>query len=134
MSDPVVASSDRVPDANSPSLAGPSAAAPTGAAPWDTIDALVGWLDRESVLPKEQERLLRVLKLSEEVGEAAQAVIGATGQNPRKGHSHTWDDVHAELCDVIVTAMVALRTLTPEARQVFDGHLRRIAGRGPGAG
>ncbi|MFE3646912.1 MULTISPECIES: MazG-like family protein [unclassified Streptomyces] len=134
MSDPVAASSDHLPDANSPSPAGPSAAAPMDAAPWDTIDALVGWLDRESVLPEEQERLLRVLKLSEEVGEAAQAVIGATGQNPRKGHSHTWDDVHAELCDVIVTAMVALRTLTPEARQVFEGHLRRIAGRGPGAG
>nr|WP_275464083.1 MazG-like family protein [Streptomyces noursei] len=112
----------------------PSTRAPDDAAPWHTVEALVGWLDRESALPKEQERLLRVLKLSEEVGEAAQAVIGATGQNPRKGHSHTWDDVHAELCDVIVTAMVALRTLTPEARQVFEGHLRRIAERVPGPG
>ncbi|MEW1658953.1 MazG-like family protein [Streptomyces sp. NPDC093707] len=91
------------------------------------------WLDRESVLPAEQERLLRFLKLSEEAGEVAQAVIGATGQNPRKGHSHTWDDVQAELCDVIVTAMVALRTLTPDAQRVFEGHLRRVAGRVPGA-
>ncbi|KUL33652.1 hypothetical protein ADL22_32515 [Streptomyces sp. NRRL F-4489] len=91
------------------------------------------WLDRESALPAEQERLLRFLKLAEEAGEVAQAVIGATGQNPRKGRSHTWDDVQAELCDVIVTAMVALRTLTPEARQVFEGHLRRIADRVPGA-
>ncbi|MEU2362693.1 MazG-like family protein [Streptomyces noursei] len=132
MPDPVTASSAPPPDANCPSSAAPSTGDPDDAAPWRTVEALVGWLDRESALPKEQERLLRVLKLSEEVGEAAQAVIGATGQNPRKGHSHTWDDVHAELCDVIVTAMVALRTLTPEARQVFEGHLRRIAERVPG--
>ncbi|MGW1377669.1 MazG-like family protein [Streptomyces sp. NPDC002446] len=96
---------------------------------WDAVDALVHWLDGESALPPEQERLLRILKLSEEAGEVAQAVIGATGQNPRKGRSHTWDDVHSELCDVILTAMVALRTLTPQARQVFEGHLGRVTGR-----
>ncbi|QTZ96117.1 MazG-like family protein [Streptomyces auratus AGR0001] len=98
---------------------------------WEAVDGIVHWLDRESTLPPEQERLLRLLKLSEEAGEVAQAVIGATGQNPRKGHSHTWDDVHGELCDVILTAMVALRTLTPEARGVFDEHLRRVAARLP---
>ncbi|WP_435244101.1 MazG-like family protein [Streptomyces sioyaensis] len=117
----------------------PSAAAPVtpsgtaapldGTAVWEAIDGIVHWLDRESTLPREQERLLRLLKLTEEAGEVAQAVIGATGQNPRKGHSHTWDEVHGELCDVILTAMVALRTLTPDARGVFDGHLRRIAAR-----
>ncbi|CAL9589131.1 hypothetical protein SUDANB145_05189 [Streptomyces sp. enrichment culture] len=73
--------------------------------------------------------LLRLLKLSEEVGEVAEAVIGVTGQNPRKGVTHTWDDVEAELCDVAITALVALRTLTPEARQVFAGHLERVAAR-----
>ncbi|MFI7094613.1 MazG-like family protein [Streptomyces lydicus] len=98
---------------------------------WHTVDDLVRWLDRESTLPVEQERLLRILKLSEEAGEVAQAVIGATGQNPRKGRTHSWDDVHSELCDVIVTAMVALRTLTPEARRVFEGHLERVAERVP---
>jgi NTP pyrophosphatase (non-canonical NTP hydrolase) len=67
-----------------------------------------------------------MLKLSEEVGEVASAIIGATGQNPRKGITHSWQDVESELCDVIVTAMVALRTLTPEAAAVFDAHLRRI--------
>ncbi|MFJ6607857.1 MazG-like family protein [Streptomyces lydicus] len=100
---------------------------------WHTVDDLVRWLDRESALPVEQERLLRILKLSEEAGEVAQAVIGATGQNPRKGRTHSWDDVHSELCDVIVTAMVALRTLTPEARRVFEGHLERVAERVPAA-
>ncbi|MEU4850079.1 MazG-like family protein [Streptomyces gilvosporeus] len=90
---------------------------------------MVRWLDQENALPPEQMRLLRILKLSEEAGEVAQAVIGAIGQNPRKGRSHTWDDVQSELCDVIVTAMVALRTLTPDARRVFEGHVERVVGR-----
>ncbi|MDN3296324.1 MazG-like family protein [Streptomyces ficellus] len=99
---------------------------------WDTVDRLLTWLDDASGRPPEQDVLLRMLKLSEEVGEAAQALIGATGQNPRKGTTHTWQDVESELCDVIVTAMVALRTLTPEARHVFRAHLDRIAARSLG--
>ncbi|MEU9316713.1 MazG-like family protein [Streptomyces sp. NPDC048295] len=96
---------------------------------WRTIDELHGWLDAETGIPPEQDLLLRMLKLSEEVGEVAQAVIGATGQNPRKGATHSWQDVEGELCDVIVTAMVALRTLTPDAAAVFDRHVRRLAAR-----
>lgn len=96
---------------------------------WSTIDRLHGWLTDHQDLQPGQEVLLRVLKLSEEVGEVAEAVIGATGQNPRKGTSHSWQDVEAELSDVIITAMVALRTLTPEAADVFAGHLRRVAQR-----
>ncbi|MFE7105182.1 MazG-like family protein [Streptomyces sp. NPDC057575] len=96
---------------------------------WRTIDELHDWLDAETGIPPEQDLLLRMLKLSEEVGEVAQAVIGAAGQNPRKGAGHSWQDVEAELCDVIVTAMVALRTLTPDAAAVFDRHVRRVATR-----
>ncbi|MFF2779432.1 MazG-like family protein [Streptomyces sp. NPDC058052] len=96
---------------------------------WATVTRLHDWLTDHQDLPPGQEILLRVLKLSEEVGEAAQAVIGATGQNPRKGTSHSWGDVEAELCDVVITAMVALRTLTPDAAEVFAGHLRRVADR-----
>ncbi|MFF8274989.1 MazG-like family protein [Streptomyces lateritius] len=99
---------------------------------WDTIDRLSSWIAAHHTLPHQQDVLLRVLKLSEEVGEVAEAVIGATGQNPRKGASHTWQDVESELCDVIITAMVALRTLTPEAAEVFAGHLRRVADRSLG--
>ncbi|MEU9111911.1 MazG-like family protein [Streptomyces sp. NPDC048483] len=120
------------PDATSDALPGAlsgTAGALDGTAVWAAVEELVRWLDDGSALPPEQVRLLRILKLSEEAGEVAQAVIGATGQNPRKGHSHTWDDVQSELCDVIVTAMVALRTLTPDARRVFDGHLGRVAER-----
>ncbi|GAA1364071.1 MazG-like family protein [Streptomyces beijiangensis] len=96
---------------------------------WTTVDQLHAWLGESHTLPPQEDILLRVLKLSEEVGEVAQAVIGATGQNPRKGTSHTWQDVEAELCDVIVTAMVALRTLTPQAPEVFAAHLDRVADR-----
>ena len=62
-----------------------------------------------------------------------QAVIGTLGQNPRKGVTHTWEDVQAELCDVIITGMVALATLTPDARETFEGHLARVASRSLGA-
>ncbi|WP_432082452.1 MazG-like family protein [Streptomyces sp. WAC 04229] len=97
--------------------------------PWDTIDDLSKWLEADQPVGGREGLLLRMLKLSEEVGEVAEAVIGATGQNPRKGTTHTWEDVEAELCDVVITAMVALRTLTPEARDVFGRHLARVAGR-----
>jgi NTP pyrophosphatase (non-canonical NTP hydrolase) len=115
---------------------GPSGAsaerAGDGADPWETIDRLHAWLDADRAHGGREGLLLRVLKLSEEVGEVAQAVIGATGQNPRKGVSHTWDDVRSELCDVVITAMVALRTLAPDAREVFTARLASVADRSLG--
>ncbi|MDN3020622.1 MazG-like family protein [Streptomyces sp. S.PB5] len=99
---------------------------------WAGIDALWAWIDTSRPLDGKEALLLRMLKLSEEVGEVAQAVIGATGQNPRKGTTHTWDDVQGELCDVVITALIALRTLTPDTREVFDRHLRRVLERSLG--
>ncbi|MGY1501348.1 MazG-like family protein [Streptomyces sp. QTS52] len=99
---------------------------------WAVIDDLWTWLDANQAHPDRESLLLRMLKLTEEVGEVAQAVIGATGQNPRKGASHTWDDVRSELCDVVITAMVALRTLTPDAREVFTTHLDGVRERSLG--
>jgi NTP pyrophosphatase (non-canonical NTP hydrolase) len=100
---------------------------------WTTVDALWHWLETSRAPDDARDPrdvlLLRMLKLSEEVGEAAQAVIGATGQNPRKGVTHSWQDVESELCDVVITALVALRTLTPDTREVFMGHLARVATR-----
>ncbi|CAM5346051.1 MULTISPECIES: MazG-like family protein [Streptomyces] len=111
---------------------------PAPAGPWDRVEALYAWLEEHNRRPPGEALLLRMLKLAEETGEVAQAVIGAVGQNPRKGVSHDWDDVRAELCDVIVTAMVALRTLSPDARTVLADHLARTVDRtavppGPGA-
>jgi hypothetical protein len=59
----------------------------------------------------------RLAKISEENGEVILAFIGATGQNPRKGISHSMDDVLAELLDVAVTALGAY--------EHFDGHRGR---------
>jgi NTP pyrophosphatase (non-canonical NTP hydrolase) len=99
---------------------------------WGTIEEIVRWLDDSSTLAPETEKLLRIMKLTEETGEVTQAVTGTLGQNPRKGVTHTWEDVQAELCDVIFTAMVALTTLTPDARLTFDDHLARVARRSLG--
>jgi NTP pyrophosphatase (non-canonical NTP hydrolase) len=96
---------------------------------WDIIGEITSRLDARSALPAETEKLLRIMKLTEEAGEVTQAVIGVMGQNPRKGITHSWDDVHAELCDVMFTAMVALTTLTPDAPKIFDAHLARVADR-----
>lgn len=106
---------------------------PPGPDLWTTVDTLAQWLDANRPVEGREGVLLRILKLSEEVGEVSEAVIGATGQNPRKGVMHTWDDVQAELCDVVITALVALRTLTPQAREVFGRHLERVAQRSLGA-
>ena len=54
----------------------------------------------------------RVAKVGEESGEVMQALIGATGQNPRKGFSHTIDDVTSELADVVLTALCAIQHIT----------------------
>ncbi len=96
---------------------------------WETVDRLHGWLDSHRRHPARETLLLRMLKLSEEVGEVAQAVVGATGQNPRKGTTHTWDDVESELCDVVITALVALRTLTPEPERALAARLHAVAAR-----
>ncbi|WP_203645442.1 MazG-like family protein [Streptomyces sp. SID14478] len=99
---------------------------------WATVDRLRAWLDAHNERPSQEALLLRVLKLSEEVGEVAEAVIGAVGQNPRKGVSHTWQDVESELCDVIVTALVALGTLTPDAHATLSAHVAKVAERSLG--
>lgn len=52
----------------------------------------------------------RLMKLSEEVGEVMEAYIGYHGANKRKavGRQVSEIDVANELCDVVITAMVAL--------------------------
>ncbi|MFD0305079.1 hypothetical protein [Streptomyces sp. NPDC127119] len=65
----------------------------------------------------------RLLKVTEEAGEAAAAYIGMTGQNPRKGITHSRADVADELCDVIIAATVALHSFTDVAPAVLDAKL-----------
>ncbi|QKZ23873.1 MazG-like family protein [Streptomyces chartreusis] len=96
---------------------------------WEVVEQLRDWLDAQSGVSGDLATVMRVLKISEEAGEVAEAVHGAMRANPRKGASHTWEDVQKELCDVTVTALIALASITPDARVVFEKYLQRIADR-----
>lgn len=68
--------------------------------------------------------LMRLLKVSEEYGEATQAYLGMEGQNPRKGYTgETKTDVARELCDVLMATMVALHDYTTDPAEFFEGFL-----------
>ncbi|MFF4350878.1 MazG-like family protein [Streptomyces sp. NPDC001530] len=77
----------------------------------------------------EHEMAMRLLKVTEEAGETAAAYIGMTGQNPRKGTTHTPADVADELCDVIIAAAVALHAFTTVPPAVLDAKLHAAARR-----
>lgn len=57
----------------------------------------------------------RVSKVTEEAGEVISALIGYTGQNPRKGVTNTLHDVELELLDVALTALCALEHTRQES-------------------
>lgn len=71
-------------------------------------------------------KLYRILKLSEETGEVAQAVIGRNSANKRKGFTHTDEMIAEELADVIITAMVALEDYVIEPEEFFAAHVAKI--------
>ncbi|MFJ1708069.1 MazG-like family protein [Kitasatospora sp. NPDC088346] len=99
---------------------------------WNTVNSLARKLDALSDRSDEQRWTLQALKLQEEAGEVAQAVIGALGANPRKGFSHDWDDVRKEACDVALTALVMLARMGGDPRRFFEEHIRTVAERGTG--
>jgi hypothetical protein len=92
---------------------------------WDEAGRLAEWLGE---VPIEAQ----LLKMSEEVGEAAEAYLGMTGLNPRKGLSHTREDLVGEVGDVIITAAVSIVRLTGStaaARAAFESHLASVVNR-----
>lgn len=74
----------------------------------------------------ERGHVYRLLKLQEEVGEVAAAVIGFAGANKRKGVTHQAEDVAKELCDVAITAMVALHDWTDNPETLLKEHLQTL--------
>jgi NTP pyrophosphatase (non-canonical NTP hydrolase) len=76
---------------------------------------------------------IRLLKLAEEVGEAAEAFIGMHGMNSRKGACRSRADLLAELADVIITAAVAMTGVTggdvDEARIQLEQRVSVVAER-----
>jgi hypothetical protein len=90
------------------------------------------WNKLAATQPQREGPLYRVLKLQEEAGEVAEAVIGYAGANKRKGVTHDEEAVAKELADVVITAMVALHDWVPsperfvkEQLQVLTDRIRR---------
>lgn len=78
-----------------------------------TLSWLSQWID-DSNGHRDREAITwgRLAKVAEETGEVIAAWIGATAQNPRKGTTHTREDVCKELLDVAVTALAAYEHMT----------------------
>ncbi|HEV2352692.1 MAG TPA: MazG-like family protein [Puia sp.] len=91
------------------------------------IGIITRWLDESNKkTDPDVEDVMRILKISEELGEVTQAYIGMTGQNPRKGYTHTIADVEAELADVVVTALCAIQRFTQSAHLTEEIVLGKI--------
>jgi excisionase family DNA binding protein len=69
---------------------------------------------------------IRLLKITEEVGEAAEALLGMQGGNPRKP-SRSRDDLLDELSDVIISAAIAMTGVAGNVSQARDHLERRLA-------
>jgi hypothetical protein len=96
--------------------------------------ALSQWVDDGQPTHRDPEAITwgRIAKVSEEQGEVIAAFIGATGQNPRKGITHSRSDVIKELLDVAVTALAAVEHMTEHNAISLDllrGHLEQLCRR-----
>lgn len=97
---------------------------------WEQIGRIREGLDEKvGDLSARELVLFRVIKIGEEFGEVAEALHGVNGTNPRKGRSHTMEDVVKELVDVAVTTFVALESITPDARKEFEARLQFLVDR-----
>jgi NTP pyrophosphatase (non-canonical NTP hydrolase) len=101
---------------------------------WDVfadVADITAWLDTCNPSGPHEDSM-RVLKLVEESGEAAAAYIGMVGQNPRKGVTHSLDDLLGELADVALTALCAMQHFTQDkqaTRSVLAAKVQRIIAR-----
>jgi NTP pyrophosphatase (non-canonical NTP hydrolase) len=95
---------------------------------WSAVRTSREWLDRVNGVD-DKELTCRILKVTEEAGEAAGAWIGVLGQNPRKGVTHSREDVAAELADVAMTALVAIESLGLDAHEALAACAAKIASR-----
>jgi hypothetical protein len=104
------------------------------------IGVVDDWLDRDvgpsyKVAPLAQD-WARVAKVCEEAGEAIKNLIGATGQNPRKGISCEIEDVFSELADAWCSAMFGIQHFTKdtdETERILRGALEKAYRRAVGA-
>jgi NTP pyrophosphatase (non-canonical NTP hydrolase) len=71
----------------------------------------------------------QLLWLQAEVGEAANALMGAMGANPRKGFTHTATDVAEELADVAMTALLGIMLCGKNPEEFLSAQALKIAER-----
>lgn len=67
-----------------------------------------------------------LLKVGQAYGEACQGLIGVTAYNPRKGASHTMEDLTARLCAVIRSSVIVLDEIELEPKTTFAANLARV--------
>lgn len=65
-------------------------------------------------------RLEQISQLTSEMGEVHDANCGVNGSNPRKGVTHTDEDVARELADVAGTALISMFFFSDNPRELFD--------------
>ena len=102
--------------------------------PKDVIPAIVRidkWLD-DNVSEEYKAQPLaqdwaRVAKMTEELGEAIDAFIGLTGQNPRKGYYGTRDDLLDELADAALASILAIQHFTKDEAETVVILITRLA-------
>jgi hypothetical protein len=70
-------------------------------------------------------RLLRVLEISSQLGDVTESVKDVLSADPGAGAS-AWSDVETAVVDVVVAALVALDTFTPDGRKIITEKLRRL--------
>lgn len=68
-------------------------------------------------------------QLTSELGEVADAFIGCTGANRRKGFTHTDEDLANELGDLAMTAVMTLFFCADDPELVIDDTLRKFIAR-----
>jgi NTP pyrophosphatase (non-canonical NTP hydrolase) len=85
---------------------------------WDRIQRLH---EHHGDVPLE----IRILKITEEVGEVAEAFIGVRGLNSRKGVCRSREDLLDEIADVIITAAVAMSAAADSSADEAAVHLER---------
>jgi NTP pyrophosphatase (non-canonical NTP hydrolase) len=93
------------------------------------LDRQVGYRYRFADLAQDW---ARVAKIGEELGEAIDALIGYTGQNPRKGEYGSVDDLLNELADVAFTGILAIQHFTKSyshTAEILNARIERIHSR-----
>lgn len=98
----------------------------------DRIAEIDEWLDSGVGARYQREPLgqhwARVAKAGEEVGEAIEALIAWTGQNPRKPQrDEAYDELLGELADVALTAILGMQHFTKDSDETMRLLWMRLA-------